>query len=88
MNYITPDTEREREGDRVVFTVKVNLIREESLKTISENRISLEKHLGHFGMNISDKYTYSQADKESFLNLMEGGLGEKSRAADPFFQEC
>ena len=68
--------------------MKVSLIREESLKTISENRISLEEHLGHFGMNISDKFTYSQADKERFLYLMEGGLDEKSRAADPFFQEC
>ena len=61
---------------------------EDSLKTIRENRMSLEKHLGHFGMNISDKFAYSQADKETFLNLMEGGLDEKPRAADPFFQEC
>ncbi|CAK9032926.1 unnamed protein product [Durusdinium trenchii] len=59
---------------------------EESLKTIRETRKNLDQHLAHLGMNFSSFNTYSQADKETLLNLMEGGM-EKPRAAWPF-QEC
>ncbi|CAK9110757.1 Uncharacterized protein SCF082_LOCUS51433 [Durusdinium trenchii] len=59
---------------------------EESLKIMNQNKLNLQKHLGHLGMNISHTQSYTQADKETFLRLMEGGL-DTPRAAGPF-QEC
>eukprot|EP00913_Durusdinium_trenchii_P007444 g6998.t1 len=60
---------------------------EESLKIIRESRKNLDEHLAHLGMNFSSFNTYSQADKETLLNLMEGGLEEKPRAAGPFTEK-
>ena len=32
---------------------------------MNENKMNLQKHLAHFGMNISSTPSYTQADKES-----------------------
>lgn len=59
---------------------------QENLKIIEENKQHLRKHMSALGMNMSAPQSYSQADKETFLRLMEGGLDEP-RAAWPF-KEC
>ena len=59
---------------------------QDNLKIIEENKLHLRKHMSALGMNMSAPQSYSQADKETFLRLMEGGLDEP-RAAWPF-KEC
>ena len=41
------------------------LLIQESLKIMNQNKLNLQKHLGHLGMNISHTQSYTQADKES-----------------------